>query len=147
VEALGGQKVMSEEVFKAIVARLEDSDGYVRRAAVEALEGEMAHSEEVVKAIVARLEDSDGYVRRAAVQVLGGQKVMSEEVLSEYLKPLYGIWLNRSFEEHLGCWVVGDGMCIVLPEGFRKIQVVGQDQLRDAIGKTQKYFGIPPHDT
>jgi hypothetical protein len=55
---------------------------------------------------------------------------------SEVLNQLYAIWLDRSFEEHLSCWVadeIADEMYIDIPEGFRKIRLEGQrDQFRDS---------------
>ena len=56
----------------AIVAKLEDSTWFLRKAAVEALgklpaEALQAHAD----ALVAKLEDSIAYVRQAAVEVLG----------------------------------------------------------------------------
>jgi len=143
VEALGGQPALSSGVLKAIAARLKHSDSYVRRAAVEVLRGQLAIPSDVLKAVAARLEDSDMDVRGAAAEALGSQPAWPSEILDRYLKPLYAIWLNRSFGEHLSCWVA-DEMYIDIPEGFKKIHFEGQqDQFRDRIREIQKDFGIP----
>ena len=75
-------EVLPKEILNAIVARLEDQDGLVRRAAAEALGRQSVLSEEILNAIVARLEDQDGLVRRAAAEALGRQSVLSEEILN-----------------------------------------------------------------
>jgi hypothetical protein len=68
-------------VFKDIAARLEDSDWYVRAAAVEAFGRHTTLLPVVIKAIVARLDDSDWYVRKAAAESLGRQATLPLEVL------------------------------------------------------------------
>ena len=67
---------------RAVLARLEDEDADVRRAAVEAL-GE--RGERVpLESLLARLEDENEWVRRAAARVLGerGEQVPLELLLA-----------------------------------------------------------------
>ena len=54
----------------AVVAKLEDSNGAVRQAAVETLGKQGAALAEHAVAVVAMLKDSDEYVRKAAVETL-----------------------------------------------------------------------------
>ncbi|KAL8366277.1 hypothetical protein RB595_004851 [Gaeumannomyces hyphopodioides] len=58
--------------LEAIIGRLQDENGYVRRAAVQALAGQ-AEKPEVFEALIGRLQDRDEDVRRAAVEALASQ--------------------------------------------------------------------------
>ncbi|MBI3943717.1 MAG: HEAT repeat domain-containing protein [Chloroflexi bacterium] len=64
--------VQDNMIRAAVVARLGDSDNYVRAGAVEALTGLVGSETDIRAAVVARLGDSDNYVRAAAVEALAG---------------------------------------------------------------------------
>ncbi|KAI9771053.1 MAG: hypothetical protein M1839_002950 [Geoglossum umbratile] len=75
------QSSLSDEILKAVAARLEDENSHVRMAAVEALGSRSSLSDEVLKAVAARLEHEDIGVRWAAMEALGSRSGLSDEIL------------------------------------------------------------------
>ncbi|KAK0753569.1 hypothetical protein B0T18DRAFT_313554, partial [Schizothecium vesticola] len=77
-------KGFPDTILQGIATRLEDqdeSDGYVRQAAIAALQGRTNLTKEVLQGIAARLEDQDQDVRQAAIGALRGRTDLTEEVL------------------------------------------------------------------
>ncbi|KAF9770479.1 hypothetical protein IL306_011985 [Fusarium sp. DS 682] len=144
LQALRSQSALSEAIPQAMTAQLEDEDWNVRWAALEALEGQSALPEAILQAVAARLEDEDRNVRWAALDALESQSALSRDVLSQSTKSLYRIWLERSFWEHLSCYVVDEIFYIHLPVGLRRVRLEGQhDRFKDTVRETQKALGIP----
>ncbi|EXK77341.1 hypothetical protein FOQG_17945 [Fusarium oxysporum f. sp. raphani 54005] len=142
--ALKDQSALSKEIIQVVGARLKDQDGDVRRWAAIVLGSQSVLPEGVLTAVAAQLEDADGDVRRAALDVLEGQSALSEEVLSQYVNSLYRIWLERSFEEHLSCYIADETSYNHMLVGPREVRLEGQqDRFRDAVRETQKALGIP----
>ncbi|KAH7160538.1 peptidase C14 [Dactylonectria estremocensis] len=81
LKSLTERATIPQKILKAVAARLEDQDKYVRSAALEALGGRSALPEEILKAVVARLEDEDDDVQRAAADALGRRPALPKEIL------------------------------------------------------------------
>ncbi|KAM7209768.1 hypothetical protein V8F06_014850, partial [Rhypophila decipiens] len=108
IEALEGRADLPEKVLEDMAARLEDEEWLVRLAAIEALRGRADLPEKVLEGIAARLEDKDGYVRQAAIKTLISQAALPLDDLSSYAKPLYKALLQKSFEQHLYWYDLGN---------------------------------------
>ncbi|KAK3344545.1 hypothetical protein B0H65DRAFT_401486, partial [Neurospora tetraspora] len=61
---------LSDELLTAIVARLEDKDWRVTKAALGVLQAQSSLSDELLTAVIARLGDEDWNVRWTASDVL-----------------------------------------------------------------------------
>ncbi|PNP52850.1 hypothetical protein THARTR1_06691 [Trichoderma harzianum] len=82
--ALGGQKVMPNEVLKALAAlavRYDDNTVNIRKAAIKALNRQISLSNDILMAITAQLNDGDESIRKAAIEVLGRQTVLPDDIL------------------------------------------------------------------
>ncbi|KAK0722210.1 hypothetical protein B0T26DRAFT_701827 [Lasiosphaeria miniovina] len=81
---------LPDTVLQGIVARLEDNDSDVRRAAIKALQGQAGLAEEVLQHIVAQLEDTDFYVRRAAIERFKARLALPRSVRRAAIEALQG---------------------------------------------------------
>ncbi|KAL6406194.1 Protein NLRC5 [Ilyonectria robusta] len=146
--ALARQSALSEEVLQALVARLQDEESDVRDAAVEALYRQSALSEEVLQALVAMLRDEESYVRGAAALALRRLSALPDDRFPSFLvtmdsqsfNELYGVWLRRSFSDHLTWYVEGKYCRINMPEGGRDVPF---DQLKSAVQEAQVSLKVP----
>ncbi len=94
-------------IVTAVVARLEDEDGDVRRAALQVLGGQSNLPEAAVAAVAARLEDEAGNIRSAAAEVV--LRTFHSTLLNgPFVGSLYKVLLRRSFNEQWS-WYVEDG--------------------------------------
>jgi len=75
-------------IHVAVLARLEDKEGYVQSVAVSALGSVVGSDAEVRAAVLTRLVDEDSDVRRAAVSALGGIVGSDAEVQAAVLARL-----------------------------------------------------------
>ncbi|KAL6406461.1 peptidase C14 [Ilyonectria robusta] len=131
VGALGSRSALPEETLKAVAARLEHQHEDVRYAAVEALGSRSVLPEEILKAVAARLEDQDEDqdedIRRAAEAVLRRHTEFYRTLLNgPYVPSLYGILLQRSFNEQLS-WYIDDGYsCVNMSEDTRRLSIHNQ---------------------
>ncbi|EXK26024.1 hypothetical protein FOMG_17385 [Fusarium oxysporum f. sp. melonis 26406] len=147
VYALRGQLALPGGTLKVVAARLEDQDRDIRWAAVYVLGGQSALPEDILQAVAARLQGQEKDVRWAPLDALEDQSALSRSSLSQSVKSLYRIWLERSFGEHLNCYVADETCFFDMPVGLRKIHLDGQqDRFRDAVQKLQKSLGIPLPD-
>jgi GTPase SAR1 family protein len=81
LRALANRWHMSSELIGIISKFLDDSDWYVRHAAIKALGTQSPWSPETLQAVTCRLDHSDWHVREAAIEALGRQSPWSPETL------------------------------------------------------------------
>jgi hypothetical protein len=103
LDILGRHSQALDGVLQHIVARLNDSDGYVRRATVEALAAQGQLPDEVLQHIAARLNDSDADVREAAVEALLSRTNLPIKIIAPYLKTLYRLLFDDNWRVNI-CW-------------------------------------------
>ncbi|KAK3347627.1 hypothetical protein B0H65DRAFT_587565 [Neurospora tetraspora] len=82
LHALQAQSSLSDKLLTAVVARLGDENGDVRKAASYVLKAQSSLSDKLLTAVIARLEDEDWSVRWAALHVLQAQSSLSDELFT-----------------------------------------------------------------
>ncbi|GKZ26826.1 hypothetical protein AbraIFM66951_005023 [Aspergillus brasiliensis] len=76
------------DTLKAIMARLDNQDPEIKKAAIYALGGQSNLQEEALKQITDRLEDEDPGVRMAAIDVLSSPSSLDEVILNQIVARL-----------------------------------------------------------
>ncbi|KAI6777885.1 uncharacterized protein J7T54_000023 [Emericellopsis cladophorae] len=80
---LGPYLILFDEILTRVGALLDNSDRFVRQAAVQALAAREQLSDEILTRVVARLDDSHENVRLAAVRALAAREQLSDEILTQ----------------------------------------------------------------
>lgn len=144
IEVLGTQSPVSEEIFKAVVARLGERAIAVQRAAMEALRSSRAiFPRKALQIAEHNLYDQNGASWKAAVEILQGNLTLSDIILKNVAS--YRALLETSFVEHATCCAKGSIFYVNMPGSFGNIFVNRHpDQFMDTIREWQREVGVPP---
>ena len=148
--ALGNQSNLPEEILQALVSLLQDQGYRVSRSAAWALCKRSDLPQEILQAL-AFLLIQDKKVSDSAEKVLRHFKSFSfflPKLGLPCLKSLYIIWLRRSFDEQVSCYLWGETLFINMPEGLQAVPFKGlHAKFESAIHEAQADLGIPSRQT
>ncbi|KAF6828818.1 peptidase C14 [Colletotrichum musicola] len=150
------RRYLSETTVMALVELFKDESWYVRRSAADALGNQPSLSETTVTALVELFKDESGDVRGSAAYTLGNQPSLIDKILGalglelqsethnrnlfrnfQYLEPLYGSLLRRSFNEGFSLYYNED-RCIINQTSGVRMAALKEDLFQSIILKGQR---------
>jgi HEAT repeat protein len=136
IEALGQQSALPYEILQAITALLKDKneDVFFQMDVIRALSQQSTLPYEFFKYVAAQLESDSDYIRETAETALRRHgEFYCSLFKGSYIKSIYRILLQKSFEEQLS-WYVDDGnIYINMPEDILRISIEEHDDIKATI--------------
>ncbi|KAH7123108.1 armadillo-type protein [Dactylonectria macrodidyma] len=143
------QPDLSKDVIQCwIKSLLTDANSCMRLSAANILTEQSRQSEHVLRAYVSSIQDADIGVQDSSTFALRHLSTLSSERFTSFLllmdsssfQAVYGMWLRRSFSNHLVWYGTGKDCRIVVPETEWELPF---DRLKSAVEEARNTLKVP----
>ncbi|KAH8797867.1 hypothetical protein F5884DRAFT_743163 [Xylogone sp. PMI_703] len=150
VKVLRQQANLSPDILQVLIPLLKDEDSDMRSRAVKVLSQQTNLPPDILQALIPLLKDKNWSVRSVTTEALGKHSEFYTTLLNlskQDWKFLYRVWLKRSFEDQICCYLMDNSFYIDTPEGLQTVSVGKrkQGELKNKIQEAQLALVVPSY--